>query len=253
MRDLAAEELTKLDTFLYNGGRLGRSLVYFAGDAQPVLPNLNAFLADWGIGVGESVVFETSLNKVMNMNGFIPAVDYVEEEYSQTVRERSLLTVVPYARPLTALYEASSAKQLSIILNFSETSGIVPADADETWQPSEADIAGPIPALIITQDRTYEGTTLITSNVAVCGSSLAAEQGFLQSPSLGNGEFFLSMFNKLADRQDTISIQSKTIGGNELGLQSSLQAVVIGLMLAIALPLVVLIYGTVVWLRRRHK
>jgi ABC-type uncharacterized transport system involved in gliding motility auxiliary subunit len=252
MRDLTAEELTKLDTFLYNGGKLGRNLVYFAGDTQPAMPNLNAFLADWGIGVGESVVFETSLNKVMNMNGFIPAVDYVEEEYSQTVRERSLLTVVPYARPLTALFETSSSKQLSVILNFSETSGVVPADADETWAPSEADIAGPSPALIVTQDRTYEGTTLLTSSVAACGSALAAEQSFLQATSLGNGEFFLSVFNKLADRQDTVSIQAKTIGGNELGIQSQ-QVVIIGLLLAIVLPLAVLVCGTVVWLGRRHK
>jgi ABC-type uncharacterized transport system involved in gliding motility auxiliary subunit len=141
---------------------------------------------------------------------------------------------------------------LSVILNFSETSGIVPVDADETWTPSEADIAGPIPALIITQDRTYEGTTLLTSNVAVCGSALAVEQSFLQATSLGNGEFFLSVFNKLADRQDTVSIQAKTIGGNELGIQSQ-QVVIIGLLLAIVLPLAVLVYGTVVWLGRRHK
>ena len=252
-RDLTTEEIAKLDTFLYNGGKLGRSLVYFASVFQPEMPNLNAFLADWGIGVGEGYVFENSQSRVTSVGGiFVPYADYAEEEYSSTAKARNLLTVLPYPRPLTALFEARSAKILSVILNTSDTSVVVPPDAGETWTPADAEVKGPLPAFIITQDRNYEGTTLLTSNVAVCSSADSIEQIFLNSTSYGNGDFFLNVFNKLADREETISIQPKTIGGSELGI-TGIQILVIGIALAVVLPLAVLIYGVVIWLRRRHK
>lgn len=252
MRDLTDDELKKLDEFLNNGGKLGKSLYYFAANNQPDLPKLSAFLADWGIGVGDGVVFESSANRVLNMNLLMPVVDYTEEVYSKTVSERSLYTLVAYARPLSVLFEAKSGITVTSPLEFSATSGVIPPDADENWSPKETDITGPIPALIVAQNAAYEGTDRLLSNVVACGSSLAVEDSYLSATSIGNGEYFLNLINTLSEREDIVSIQSKTIGGNELGVQSQ-QIVVLGILLVIILPLAVLISGAVIWLRRRHR
>lgn len=252
MRDFSEDELIKLDDFLYNGGKLGKTLLYFAAVDQPEMPRLEAFLADWGIGVGVSAVFETSNNRVLSMNMLMPTVDYTEEVYSKSVQSSGLVTLVPYSRPLSVLFSEKNAISVSSPLMFSQTSGVIPPDAADNWQPSEADISGPIPALIVAQNLKYDGMEKLTSNVVACGSILAVEDSYLAATSIGNGEFFISLFNELSAREDIISIQSKTIGGGELGIQSQ-QLITLGLVFVLLLPLAVFIFGIVVWLGRRHK
>lgn len=252
MRDFSEDELKRLDKFLSNNGKLGKTLLYFAAVDQPEMPNLEAFLADWGIGVGSGAVFETSNNRMLNLNMFLPVVDYTEDEYSKTVQSAGLVTLVPYSRPLTALFSEKSSISVSSPLMFSDTSGTLPPDVTESWQPSESDITGPIPALIVSQNMAYIGMDKVVSNVVACGSMLAVEDSYLAATSIGNGEYFMNLFNTLSDREDVISIQSKSIGGRELGAQSE-QVISLGIIYMILLPVAVFVFGIVVWLRRRHK
>lgn len=252
MRDLTDDELKKLDAYL-SLAKPGdpKTLLYFAATDQPGLPKLAAFLADWGIAVGEGMVFESSASKTLNMSMAMPVVDYNEEVYSKTVVERKLPTTVSYSRPLTRLFENKGATKVDIPLQFSSTSGIVPPDASSDWMPKTSDISGPMPALILSQDTDYEGMDVVHQNVVACGSRYAVEDSFLASSSIGNSEYFLSMINTLAEREDVVSIQAKTIGGNELGI-STQQVYTLAIAMIILLPLAVLISGIVIWMRRRH-
>lgn len=251
-RDFTADELKKLDNYLAlaSAGE-PKTLLYFASPEQPALPNLAAFLADWGVVVGDGMVFESSANKTLNMSIAMPIVEYNEDVYSKTVSERGLPTTMSYARPMTTLYENNAATKVEIPLLFSSTSGIIPPDAASDWQPKASDISGPIPALVVSQNTTYNGMDPVHRNVVVCGSYYAVEDSFLSATSIGNGEYFLSFINNLAEREDVVSIQAKTVGGNELGI-SSQQIYILALVLAILLPLAVLISGITVWMRRRH-
>ena len=61
-RDFAGSEIDALNQFLDNDDKYGKGLVYFADANCPSLPNLNAFLDEWGIIVEEGMVFETDTN-----------------------------------------------------------------------------------------------------------------------------------------------------------------------------------------------
>ncbi len=63
--DFAPEEIKAIETFLDNGGKLGRGLIYFADATVPLLPNLSGFLSDWGIKQSEGILFETDENNYM--------------------------------------------------------------------------------------------------------------------------------------------------------------------------------------------
>lgn len=58
--DFSPAELELLNEFLYNNGELKKTLIYVGGATVKALPNLNEFLSDWGITVGEGKLFETS-------------------------------------------------------------------------------------------------------------------------------------------------------------------------------------------------
>ena len=49
--DYTSDEISKISDYLINGGNYGKNLIYVASAGQPVLPNLEQFLSEWGIGV----------------------------------------------------------------------------------------------------------------------------------------------------------------------------------------------------------
>ena len=56
--DLTEAMVTKLSDFLYNEGGLNKDMFYIADVKQGNTPNLDAFLAEWGVSVGDAIVYE---------------------------------------------------------------------------------------------------------------------------------------------------------------------------------------------------
>ena len=60
--DLSEDDIRALEAYLYNGGSYGKTLFYTASVTQTELPNIETFLAEWGVAFGDGVVFETRQN-----------------------------------------------------------------------------------------------------------------------------------------------------------------------------------------------
>ncbi|HAN43962.1 MAG TPA: hypothetical protein DCP97_01085 [Ruminococcaceae bacterium] len=251
-RDLDTDSLKKLDKFLSNDEKLGKVLVYFADIEQTPTPNLDAFLNEWGIKVKDGAVFETDTSRIINYNAFFPTVDYKNTDYSGGLETKKLMMTMPYARPLQTTFDASGYKKTYELLSFSEKSGIRPSTAPEDWKPDTSKLEGPIPALIMSEQLMYDNLTPKRSQVIVSSSLISADQSILGSTSVSNSEYYINLLNKLTERKDGIVISSKELGSKELGISQS-QANILGLFFFIAIPLAVIICGTVVWLRRRNK
>jgi hypothetical protein len=248
-RDLSTEELRKLDRFLAGGDN--KTLFYLASASQSHLPNLAAFLAEWGITVDEGVVFEQDSSRILSNSVYIAILDYAEQEFSKASTDRNLPMVIPNARPLRALFETSGYKTVSELLRFSAQSGIRPAHTGSDWRPSGADMSPHVPVLLLSQSvRNGLQSSLLHSNLLACGSTLALNQSILASPNLANASYFLDIFSALSRREQLIRIEDKTLGASELGATVD-QVMVISIVFAGVLPLVLLIIGSVVWLRRR--
>lgn len=252
-RDITEQESKKLDVFLNNDERYGKTFFYLASaNQQTALPVLDAFLADWGVAVNPGVVFETNQNNLFQMNVFMTLTEYMEDEYSKTAKEKNLVAAMANSRPLALLFEAKSSTTTKGLLQFSATSGVRPTDAGEDWAPEGEGASGPIPALVMAQRLKYDQMTPMTSNVLVSGSETFIDPYLLGSASIANSEYILGLLGSLAGKEDTISIQNKTIGSKQLGVTSN-QVITLGVVLIVVFPLVILISGIVIWLRRRHR
>jgi hypothetical protein len=250
-RDLSPEELRKLDAFLEGGDN--RLLFYLASVSQPALPNLGEYLSEWGIAVNSGVVFENDSQRLISPSPYIALVDYAESEYSKNMVQKDLLTVMPQSRPLRALFEQARYRKLTTLLKFSPSSGVRPADAPNDWVPNSLQMAGNVPALLLSsQFRNNVDGDLVHAYVLVCGSTLAVDGSILGSPNIANSGYFLDLLGALSGRQDQIYIQDKTVSFAELGA-NVLQIMVIAAVFTALLPLAVLGAGIVVWFRRRHK
>lgn len=252
MKDFDEDLLKKLDAFLKNDENYGKNLVYFADATQPQLPNLEAFLEEWGISVGTGVVFQTDNSKILNYSPYFSLVEYVDETYSENFASKGTYATLPFSRPLSQVFTERNGFATSVMLQFGTAAGVRPDDAADNFVPSSSNASGPIPGMIMSTKARYVNLEAYESRVIVCGTVSAVESSILQSTSVTNGEYFVNMFNLLTARDDVISIAPKTIGSTELNINAQ-QAYTLLAIFMVVLPLAVLITGMVIWLRRRNK
>lgn len=74
----------------------------------------------------------------------------------------------------------------------------------------------------------------------------------IENTGLNNAEYMINLINDLANREQSIVIQPKSLGGKALAITSS-QVTKLGIVLCGVLPLSILVIGLVIWLRRRFK
>jgi hypothetical protein len=249
-RDLDIGELQKLDAFLGEGR--DRTLFYLTEIDQPNLPNLTDFLAEWGLAVEPGLIYETSNARILMSNPYVALANFAEEKYAKNVSAKDLYPVIPQARPLRVLWEAQGWRTAATLINTSDTSGIRPLDAPPDWMPGSS-LSGNIPVLALSNFyRTNPQGEALSGHVLVCGSTLALVPSMLSNPNLANSAYFLDLLGQLANRNDQVYVQDKTLGFTELRVTGE-QVMIFTLIFVGLLPLAVLVAGIVVWLRRRHK
>jgi len=249
--DLSEDALRKLESFLYNGGKYGKTLFYAASAAQGAMPNLDAFLAEWGIAFLNGAVFETKAERTYQYQPFYPLAGYADTRYKSMLRDADTPFLMPLSRPMTLLFTARDGYYVETLLSFGETSGARPADAGEDFSAENAEVTGPLPALVISsyaqpQDSALPSRVVISSSVNIFDSIA------LHNTSLANSEYLLALFADLLGKDAAFGIQPKSLSGATLGITSA-QASRLGVLLAGVLPLVILCAGIAVWLTRRYK
>ncbi len=255
MRDYETEVIEKIEAFISNGEQLGKNMLYFASPDQGETPNISAFLEENGISVGAGSVYETNNSRIFNNNPFYAVVDYVSNDFYNNLKNKSIFPTIPRSRPLSILWEGSGYITTAPILNFGSSCVVRPADADESWEPSQSEIddGNTIPAMVRSSRIRYDDNAKeVDSTIVVSGSSICIDSTLLSRPNLSNAEYLVSVLNTLTEQESEISITSKSLDQKTLGITTS-QVFTIGAVFAIVLPLIVLGLGIAVWLVRRHK
>lgn len=252
--DLSEDSLKKLDDFLFNNGQYGKTLFYCADVTQKALPNMEAFLKEWGVAVEDGVVFETTASLTYQYQPYYPVAGYIDETYKGMLKDATRPMLMPLSRPLTVLFTNKDNNHTQILTQFGATSGVRPSSAQDTFTAKEATRWGPIPAFVLASKQIYGTTGYVQarSNVLVSASAAMLDEYSLQNTSLANSEYVLDVFNSLSERKNTIAIEPKSLSGKTLAM-SNAQATAIGILFAAALPLVVLAAGTAIWLVRRYQ
>ncbi|MBN1248267.1 MAG: GldG family protein [Anaerolineae bacterium] len=252
--DLSEAALSKLDAFLYNDSRYGKTLFYTADVAQETLPNLEVFFSEWGIVIDDGVVFETTAERTFQYQPYYPVADYVDEDYRDRLLDPSAPVLMPLARPLTLVYETRDNNTNEVLLQFSETSGVRPAEAADSFSVDQAERWGPMPALVLAGKRIYGTTGFVeaSSHLVFSASTAMLDAPSIQSTSLANSEYLLNLLNDLCERTDVVAIPPKSLGGNALAITTA-QSSTLGILLAGVLPLGTLATGIVIWLVRRYQ
>jgi ABC-type uncharacterized transport system involved in gliding motility auxiliary subunit len=253
--DLSTDVLDKFDDFLYNGGAYGKTLLYAADVSQPETPNIDAFLREWGVVVGDGAVFETSSDRAYSYQPYYPLADYTDTDFSEKLKDSTNPVLLPLSRPLELVFTYKDNRTVETLLSFYETAGVRPSDADDTFTASMASVWGPMPALTLTswQIQPTDGSeNVLQSNVIVSASAYMFGASGIANTSLSNAEYVINLFNTLTNRESTVSIAAKSLAGNTLGITTG-TASTLGIVLCAILPLLILGTGVTIWLVRRYR
>lgn len=254
--DYTAEELAKLDAFLDNDGEFNKTLIYIAAYDQPELPNLNSFLNEWGISVDSGLLVETNTSNVYDGQGFLFSANYNEDsenlaEYVENLRNAGLPYLTYYCRPLSLTFEESGNRTAELLLTSPSTTVVYPTEDNEDFDINTAEQASH-GVVALGYRVKYDGTVKHQSNVLVYGSVGDFASTLIESSNYNNNELSVNMVNTLSGREESVSIVGVSFDAEKLTMTAQ-SYYAIFVVFVILVPIVTLLIGIVVWMRRRHK
>ncbi len=258
MIDIDNDNLTKLDKFLDNGGAFGKNILYFASAYQPETPNIDAFLADWGMAVERSLVGQSDANYVFNyldQDSYAYLYGYLQQicdtKYAGSAYNNGLFTYGSNMRPVVQLWDGGTRGGIEqeIIIQSHDGAFKVPFDADESYEVNEAEVGVYNSAVVAYR---IHSTNQQVSRLAVFGSEKLAGSMFMGYSNSNNSKFFINMFNNICGRDEGVTITSKSFAttGFDMTMQ---QADTLAIFLCVVIPVAVIALGIVIWVRRRHR
>lgn len=263
--DYTDEELSKLDAFLANeDSKKSRTLLFTANPGQADLPNLNAFLAEWGIGYDPaSVVMESDSSRYLFNSPLMYISDkVVDEEAGVDVIEGDYsLLLTPSSVPVERLFEANNGIVTYPILTTSESAYLQKTEdlSDKTTEDVQDEAANADKQAYYTGmvarkalDTTGSGNY---ANVIVLGSSQMLLSTYLNVNTFSNSSYFSNVVKYATNTTNTdntvYSPKTEVATYDMTATTSVVNFLGLGLF-TITIPVVILLAGLVIYFKRRH-
>lgn len=257
-KDYSLDSITKIDTWLSNNGKYGKNLIYIATPDTSETPNLDEYLAEWGIEVGRGYILQFDENHAYYTGSALPVMQDIEMKtdtaYYEAMKKSAGSSFIGYyVRPVIKLWEnEGNLANVSIASAYGDSCIMFPFTADEGWAPSEDNFAAYDVIVEASKVQFADNNQPTYSKVIVCGSDQLFTDYFTTASNYSNGEAALSLFDANSENNGkTISIVEKSFAAETYQIDRSTQ-IAIGVAFAIVTPVVIIIIGIIVWLRRRR-
>lgn len=258
LNDFTSTVIDKLSDFLYNNGNLGRYIFYIANYDQNSTPNLDIFLEEYGISIGNSYIFETNSNSAMNvpvygLNNYVSAsiASIANEEYEEGLANTSRPIVAPVSVPINLIYDTNNERETFTLLTTSETSALIPFDASSDFDISDAE-TGEQTVMAIGGKFIYDDdNNKVSSSIMAIGSAYMLDTMITADTSYNNAEFIINAVNKMTGKSNGITILTKSSEAETItitdGEMSNIKNVTV-----VIFPVIVIAIGFAVFIKRRN-
>lgn len=252
--DFTVAQIEIMEEFLLNEGNYGKTVLFLMEPKREATPNLYAFFADWGLKVGapgEVVLESNSSNYVQYPDTPLLNISSAEDSCLMDYADATVLGIDLV--PLKVLFDYNNGVTTHVLLSTSDTAYIVPNGENTlSYSPSDEDY-GKNAVLAYGEKFVSKNNDVLYSRVAICSSRHTLD-GYVSTLS-GNKNITTQFFKYITDtvgNENAVYIDAIDFSATDLTLsQSFVNTVGLGVF-TIGVPLVVLIIGLVIWLRRRH-
>ena len=272
MVDYTDAELDQIDAFLTNGGNFGKTLLYIASFQQAGLdestgvvssatPNLDAYLAEWGIEVSlDGMLYETDNSNIYPFQSSVGVYPFIglninDEERTASLRDATLPVLGLYARPVNLLFEAQDNITTTPLIQSHDTATLIPynySQGDAEYTAYLDSHVGTYNAAVLSQKTRYEGVTPYRSNVLVLGEESLLQQTVMEDARYNNNEYMVNLINELTGQEGGLDISAVSFT-SETFTASNAASITVLIIFLIVIPVAALGGGFTLWLMRRRK
>ena len=251
--DYSNDALNIIDRWLDNGGAYGKTLVFVPDLSNFDTPNLDAFLADWGLEIGKGYLCQTDANYAYQAGSEQQILSLEDTDYAEDVDVSSKSTLGDMMRPVNLLFDEKSNYATTSIVKTYDGNVIRPYNAGDAWKTSDAKEVGAYTVVAESSKVMSDGTNLSYSRVFAIGGPAFISDTFLQAAQTNNDEIFMSILNKATGKDETeITITTKTFSLTTFEITDA-QANTITVIFCIVVPVLVIGAGTAVVIRRKRR
>lgn len=244
-RDLSKDEAVKIKTFLGSGGRAA----FLMDVTQNNLPNFQDIFSAYGVKLQNALIIEGQADKVANSPIYL-LPNIMPQDIVSSIKSSNLHIFMPLSQGIEDLKLNNDALTVEPLLTSSNNSwGKV--NLQSTTMSKEAnDLKGPfnIAVAITNEDKTNN----TTSKLVVVGNSSFTSSDAISATNGANLDFIMNSFNWLQDKKDSVSIRPKSLTAANLMI-NGFQRLALSGVVVIVIPVVILVIGITVWLRRRYR
>jgi len=252
--DFTSDEIKKLDSFMTNSGSYGKSLVVFFDPGMTVLPNLEDFIAEWGIKVGVGAVYDKT-NAISSTSVFHPFEGSYDSDTVGSLTSGIHADIVQ-SRPVTLLFDTKGTYTTKSVLATMNTSrlwnpGVINDTTIASINLTDSDKPGPFTVIAKSTRAEVSNNVSVSSTILVSGTYQFIANGELTAPTFSNADIILNSINKMGGFKTAISVVPKDRSTTTLTLTAA-QAQGLEILFICIIPLAMLVLGFVVWFRRRN-
>lgn len=248
--DLTETVIDKIDAYLYNDGDLGKNLFYMANYDQRETPNVDAFLKEWGIEIGDGYIMNSDASStiaapIQGLQSYFesPMVE-VADDYKEFINSEKIPMIMPASRPINLLFTEDDDRETSVMLTTPATCAVVDMEGNAGELTSHN-------VFVRGSKNIFVGPEKISSNVIVSGSAYFLDS-LIESNSLNNKEFAIKLVNRYTGKDHGITILPKSLLTDVLNISES-EARGINIAVIVVIPLIVVVIGMGVFLRRKYR
>ncbi len=243
-RDFSESEIKAVSEFMTAGGNL---IVYRDPEIRE-LPNLDRYLEEWGLKIKEELVLEPGQQMDSPLN-VIP--NFSQHMINVWFSDHSSYVVLPKVRSLEI--ESVNGKLVSPVFtstksaygkNVEEMSGLLQTEADPTGSFTLAATSE--------YSQTDADGTEKTSYVFLMGCTDFCSDTWLKNTSIGNRELVLQTLSVMNDHTVTLDIPEKSLSKTKIAISWSSTVTVAVIYMAV-IPLLLILRGMYIYLKRRHS
>lgn len=243
--DIANDELIAIQDFINAGGRL----MLMTNFNETPMPNLRTLTDQYGIEYIDGIVMEErSDHYAWNYNyNLLPSISFIHD-ITHSLQDNSYKVVTPLAQGLYVHADQVPANtRVSELLTTSTTSYSKVAGYNmSTFSKEAGDIGGPFSLGIAMQDI-VSGSKMVCLTTTKMLDETVNEQ-------IGNANFdlFINAVDWLCDNETNISIRVHSLVADYLSINTK-QAHTLGIIFIGVVPVIIILAGTAVMIRRKRR
>lgn len=246
-KDFTEDEVDALENYVAHGGKC--VIVNFA-DMQAKMPNYRNFLAYYGVEIPSGgCIFESSGYCDERSRWHIYEPLTADHEITASFSGSSAI-YTDYAQPIYQLDDKRVTLKIKPFLATSDGAWFrTDLDNQKRDEKIDSDVDGPFDIAVTITDSTNEGQGQI---VLFATYSLIDKAYVDTSYGYANADLFMNSINYLCSLQTSVNIAAKSTNMSYNSATNG-QIQISMMIFVITIPVVILVFGFVIWIRRRRR